>query len=147
LRFDYAMQRLNLRNVGDDSIVVDRVKGSSKVENLMSYGRKTSRFSFSLRTLLIVITLIAVGIVWWQRTRVFEQRRQVHDEAAQQYADIAWGMQRFSGFSEAANREAQPFWEQHQYHADLVAQYQRAAWLGFVPAPEEGGPPHQDLLQ
>jgi len=113
----------------------------------MAKTRQTSRFSFSLRTLLIAITLIAVGIVWGQRTRKFEQRRAQHAAAAQRYADVAWGIQRFSGFSDQANEEAKPFWDQHWYHANLAAQYRRAAWIGFVPAPSEGKPPNEELLR
>jgi hypothetical protein len=104
-------------------------------------------FSFSLRTLLIAVTLIAVGIVWWQRTSQFEQQRAAHAALAQQYADVAWGMQRFSGFAEHANQEAKPLWEQYQYHHELAGRYQRAAWLGFVPSPVEGLPPHEDTFQ
>jgi hypothetical protein len=113
----------------------------------MSESRRTNRFSFSLRSLLIAITLIAIGIVWWQRTLRFEQRRAVHASAADQLADVAWGISRFSGFSEESNREAQPYWEQYQYHDDLAKQYARAAWVGFVPAPHEGTPPHEGLLR
>jgi hypothetical protein len=109
--------------------------------------RRRRWLSFSLQNLLVAIAFCCIAIVWWQRTSEFERRRAAHDHLAQQYADVAWGMQRFGGFVDDANRDAQPLWEQHMYHVNLVGQYQRAARFGFVPAPVEGEPPHEGLLQ
>ena len=97
--------------------------------------------SYNLHAVLMASALTCMALVWWQRSCSFEQQRAAHAAAAQRYADVAWGIQRFSGFSETASNEARPLWAQHFYHAELAGKCHRAAWLGFVPAPREDEPP------
>lgn len=99
--------------------------------------RRRNWFSFSLRTLLIAMTLFGVAIVWWQRSARFAERANYHAAKADDLADVAWGIQRFNGFSEEANKEAEPYWREYAAHDERAKQYRRAAWLGFVAGPRE----------
>ena len=96
-------------------------------------------FSFSLRSLLLLITLGSVALVWWHRASQFLKISRNHAYIAQQSADAAWGIQRFNDFSDDANAQAQPFWEQFQQHTDLSQRYRRAAWFPFYPRQLETG--------
>jgi hypothetical protein len=97
---------------------------------------RRSWFSFSLRTLLIVVAIWGIGIVWWQRSSKFAELSAQHSVTAQHFADAAWGTQRFSGFSEESNRQAQPLWEAYAYHDWIAKKYRYASWLPFVPLGE-----------
>jgi hypothetical protein len=97
--------------------------------------RCRSWFSFSLRSLLLLITLGSVGLVWWHRASRFLEVSRHHAHIAQQSADTAWGMQRFNGFSDDANAQAQPIWEEFQQQTDLAQRYRRAAWFPFWRTP------------
>jgi hypothetical protein len=106
----------------------------------MSERPRRSRFSFSLRSLLVLITLLCiaggVGTIWRKRSLAFMDRSRHHAEIARRFANSAWGISRFSGFSEEANAEAQPLWEAHARHQALADHYRRASWFPFFPLEE-----------
>jgi hypothetical protein len=93
--------------------------------------RRRNWFSFSLRSLLLLITLGSVALVWWQRASRFLAISRNHAQIAQQSADTAWGMQRFDDFSDDANAQAQPFWEKSRQQTELSQQHRRAACFPF----------------
>jgi hypothetical protein len=99
---------------------------------------------YSLRWLFIAITFVAVLLVvgrwWWLRAAELERRAVAIQEQVQGYADTAWGIQRFGGFTDEANVEAQRYWGAYwdgHLQADHLRRAKWRVWLSTETKPIE----------
>jgi hypothetical protein len=72
--------------------------------------------------------LLVAGRWWWQRAVELERRAAQVEERVQGYADTAWGIQRFGGFTNEANAEAQKYWDAYLEGQLQAAHLRRAKW-------------------
>lgn len=100
------------------------------------------RFHFSLRTLLIAVAIVCVGLGlgrhWYVHATTMLTIARKHEALAQRNADIAWGLQRMPIPEPGSEQEkqAQEYWGHYSRHKDVAAKFRRAAWWPFSPSPK-----------
>ena len=104
------------------------------------------RIRFTLRTLLVAIVAIAVGLESWKRAEKradgLKRMAAEHARKAQEYADAAWGIQRLGGFHPEYDTQARRYGQLHAEHRDFSERCRRAVWRPWVsirnePAPDQ----------
>lgn len=107
-----------------------------------------SQTRFRLRSLMVWIALAALAMgAWetWRRREVYRARAAQHAREAQEYADVAWGLDRFGrGDDEATTPHAGLYWALHDYHRRLKEKYEQAARRPWSPVAADPPPPRDE---
>ena len=106
------------------------------------------RIRFTLRTLLAAVFAIAVvlAVVLACRKRAdrLTQMATKHAAKAQEYADVAWGMQRFGLQSPERDVQAGRYWNLHAEHRDFSKLCRQAVWRPWVSIRNEPSLEHEN---
>ncbi len=103
------------------------------------------RFQFRLRTLLIVIGIVAIALGLWRRSELLRREAAFHEKEYRRYIGERFN---FTRFHIRVDGPIAPFavhlGKLADYHGQLQEKYENAARYPWLPVPADPPPPTED---